>query len=104
MCFVRFEGLTVVSLKTRLFWDVRLCWTSGAFVCGSQPVQEANGYTTILLKKVGNYLPSNTVLHPRRLESSSLWNFGQYIPCDKYRNSIFLLRMVMDKNVSVSIQ
>jgi len=57
MCFVRFEGLTVVSLKTRVFWDVRLCWTSGAFVCGGQPVQEANGYTTILFKKLVTTYP-----------------------------------------------
>lgn len=93
----------MMSLKTRVFWDVRLCRTSGAFVCGDQPVQEVDGYT-LILRKVGNYSLSDTVLRPRRLESSSLWNFGRYIPCDKYRNSVFLLRMVMDKNVSVSIQ
>lgn len=76
---------------------------SDAFVCGGQPVQGVDGYTMIL-RKVGNYLPNNTVLHPRRLESSSMWNFGRYIPSDKDSNSLFLLRMVMDKNVSVSIQ
>ena len=89
MCCVRFECLTVVSLKTRVFWDVRLCRMSGAFVCGGQPVQEADGYTLILWK-VANYLRSNTVLHPRRLECSSSWNFGQYIPSDKYRNYIYM--------------
>jgi hypothetical protein len=48
MCYVRFEDLTVVSLKTRVLWDVRLCQTSRAFVCVSQAVQEADGYIMIL--------------------------------------------------------
>ena len=68
------------------------CETVGQVVplsVGGQPVQEADGYS-VILRKVSNYLPSDTVSHPTRLECSSLWNFGQYIPCDKYRNTLSL--------------
>jgi hypothetical protein len=57
----------VVSLKTRVFWGVRLCWTCGAFVCWGQPVQEANGYTTILFKKLVTTYPVTQYYIPEDL-------------------------------------
>jgi hypothetical protein len=56
-----------------------------------QAVQETDE-DTVIQQKVGNYSYSDTESHPRRLESSSLWNFGHYVPSDKSEISLFLFK------------
>lgn len=103
--FLRFEGLTVVLLRIRVFWDVPLSlgkllwrvimpsssWSSSPVLgvldahddvmlsCCTSTLWCFEG--TVILQAVGNYLFSNTPSHPRSFESSAalLWDPKTYL-------------------------